>query len=95
MASRIELGGYRPSRGDKSFGELRAQYYVDVPDALKLKALDFMTNHDGYSNLREVYADMLAGEFDDELAEENEVDPSDYDREEWVSSQEDTPDSDD
>lgn len=89
MANRINLGGFYPSKGEQSHGELRARHYVEYSNALSNKLLEiWQNNQDEYENPREVLADVIAGNLDDEMAEENEVDPDEYDREEWLSSQE-------
>lgn len=89
MANRINLGGFYPSKGEQSKGELRARHYVEYSNALSNKLLEiWQNNQDEYENPREVLADVIAGNLDDEMAEENEVDPDEYDQEEWLSSQE-------
>lgn len=92
MANRIELGGYYPSRGEQSFGELRARFFIEVPNALQQKAFEVFTNNpDKFDSVREVYAAFLTGELSEELEAENEVDPEDYKRDEWIEAQEDVP----
>lgn len=86
MANRINLGGFYPSQGEKSEGELRARYYVEYSNALSNKLLEiWQNNQDDYENPREVLADVIAGDLDDEMAEDNEVDPESYEKEEWLS----------
>lgn len=88
MANRLELGGYYPSRGEQSEGELRARYWVEYSTATANKMMEIFTNNpDEYDSMQDVLADMVAGELDDELASENEVNPEEYDREEWIEAQ--------
>jgi len=98
MANRINLGGYYPSKGENSLGELRARYYVEYSNALAQKLTELWANNsDEYDNPREVLAAVIAGEFEDEMAEASEVDPDTYDRDDWVEAFEsdDSDDSDD
>lgn len=89
MANRINLGGFYPSQGEKSKGELRARYYVEYSNALSNKLLEIWNeNQDEYDTPREVLADVIAGELDDEMQADNEVDPEDYVKEEWLQTEE-------
>lgn len=95
MSNRLELGGWYPSRGEQSFGELRARFFVEYSNALQnLIGEIYMNNPDKFDSPRDVLANIIAGELDDELAEENEVDPDTYEREEWIDAQEDAPETD-
>lgn len=95
MSNRLELGGWYPSRGEQSFGELRARFFLEYSNALQnLIGEIYMNNPDEYDNPREVLADILLGELDNELAEENEVDPDTYEREEWIDAQEEDSEAD-
>lgn len=88
MANRLNLGGFYPSQGEKSKGELRARYYVEYSNALSNKLLEIWNeNQDEYDNPREVLADVISGELDDEMEADDEVDPDDYDKEEWLESE--------
>lgn len=85
MANRINLGGFYPSEGEQSKGELRARFYVEYSNALSNKLLEiWQNNQDDYENPREVLADVIAGELDDEMEAANEVNPEDYDKDEWL-----------
>ncbi|MFP4017844.1 MAG: hypothetical protein ACLFUH_01210 [Bacteroidales bacterium] len=89
MANRIELGGFYPSQGEQSFGELRARYFVEYSNALQSKIQEvWMNNQEAYDGPKDVMAAMLNGELDEELQVDNEVNPEEYDRDEWVESQE-------
>lgn len=89
MANRINLGGFYPSKGEKSEGELRARHYVEYSNALSQKLTEIWAeNTDEYDNPREVLADVIAGNLDEELSADNEVDPEDYDKEEWLQARE-------
>lgn len=50
-----------------------------------------MNNPGEYEHPREILADAIAGELDETLAQENEVDPESYDRQEWIEAQEEVP----
>lgn len=50
-----------------------------------------MNDPEKWDNPRDILAAAIAGDLDGELAAENEVHPDDYDREEWVESQEEVP----
>lgn len=94
MALRIELGGYYPSTGEQSFGELRARHFVDVSGKLEEFMRDELWRKDSsdYENkedaLRDVLLEVLEGGYDDALAADSDVDPEDYNREEWVEENE-------
>lgn len=89
MANRINLGGFYPSKGEQSAGELRARYFVEYSNATANKATEiFANNPDDYNSPRDVIAEMLSGELDEELSADNEVDPDEFDREAWLESQE-------
>jgi len=92
MANRLELGGYYPSKGEQSFGELRSRFYVEYSNALNQKLMEiYMNNTEEYDSPRDVLADVIAGELEEEMQAENEVDPDEYKREDWVETQEDVP----
>lgn len=85
MSSRLNLGGWYPSKGEKSLGELRARFFVEYSNALQNKIGEiYMNNPDDFDNPREVLVAILNGEYDEELSAENEVNPDEYDKEEWV-----------
>ena len=81
MSNRIELGGFYPSKGEQSFGELRARYYVEYSNALSQKINEIWANNpDSFDNPREVLAAAVAGDLDDELMKDNEVHPEEYEK---------------
>lgn len=85
MANRMNLGGFYPSKGEKSRGELRARYYIEYSNALSQKLTEIWAeNQDQYDGPRDVLADIVAGNLEDELAEDNEVNPEEYEKEEWL-----------
>lgn len=88
MPNRINLGGYYPSQGEQSFGEMRARYYVEYPNSLVAKIQEIQLENPEYDGPAEVLADMIAGDLDTELQADNEVNPEEYDREDWVEDQE-------
>lgn len=92
MANRVDLGGHYPSQGEDSFGQLRARHWIEYPSAMVDLIQEIQIENPGYDGPREVLADIVAGEFDDLLAERSEVDPEKFDREEWVESQEESDD---
>lgn len=95
MANRVNLGGAYPSQGADSFGELRYRHYIEYPNATVRLIQQIMMNNEGYDSPREVLADMILGNLDEQLKRENEVDPESYDREAWVESQESEAEGDD
>lgn len=94
MSNRLDLGGYYPSKGEQSFGELRARYFVEFSNALNQKLMEiFMNNPDEYESTREVLADVIAGELEEEMEADNEVNPDEFDRQEWIDGQEEVPEA--
>ena len=92
MANRLELGGYYPSKGEQSFGELRSRFYVEYSNALNQKLMEiYMNNTEEYESPRDVLADVIAGELEEEMQAENEVNPGEYNRDEWIEAQEEVP----
>lgn len=85
----MNLGGFYPSQGEQSFGDLRARYWVEYSNATSNKIQEvYMNNPDEFDNPREILAAMVAGDLDSELAKDNEVDPETFDRDEWVDAYE-------
>jgi hypothetical protein len=88
----MELGGYYPSKGEQSFGELRSRFYIEYSNALNQKLTEIWANNsDEYDNPKEVLADIISGNLEEEMMADNEVNPDEYDREEWIAAQEEVP----
>lgn len=92
MANRLDLGGFYPSRGEQSFGEPRARFYVEYSNALSNKITEiFANNPDEFDSPRDVLAQIVAGDLEGEMMAENEINPDEYNRVEWVEAQEEVP----
>lgn len=96
MANRMNLGGFYPSQGEQSEGELRARYWVEYSNATSNKIQEiYMNNPERFDNPREILAAMVAGDLDEELSKDNEVDPETYDKQEWLESHSEAAEADD